>query len=68
MTQGEICKETIALTSEQKEEPVILLEKPGAKLQKLRNDLQHKIAQRRSELWQQRQQLPNNDNDYGKLI
>lgn len=55
MTQGEILKEKVTVFVEE-EAPVVVMEKPGAKLNKLRNELQCQIAQRRSLLWQQRQQ------------
>lgn len=55
MTQGEILKETVSVYVDE-EAPVVVMEKPGAKLNQLRNVLQCQIAQRRSLLWQQKQQ------------
>ncbi|KAL3288108.1 hypothetical protein HHI36_002558 [Cryptolaemus montrouzieri] len=53
---GKIQKETLALSVEEvDEESTAPLEKPGVRLQKLREELQHQIAQRRSELWKEKQ-------------
>ncbi|XP_065168149.1 claspin-like [Atheta coriaria] len=51
---GEIHKEKVAMKIEDHEEPAIE-EKPGVKYQKLRNDLQTQMAQRRNEVWKEKQ-------------
>lgn len=50
---GEIVKETVSMNVNEEEEPVVF-ETPGAKLQKLRDELQQQIAQKRLELWKQK--------------
>ncbi|RZC32724.1 claspin -like [Asbolus verrucosus] len=52
---GEIIKETVSMNVDEEEQPATV-ETPGAKLQKLRVELQNQMAQRRSELWKQRQE------------
>lgn len=52
VNNGEVHKQTVTLSTEPEEQPVNLVEKPGAKHQKLRGELQQQILQRRSELWQ----------------
>lgn len=47
----------------EQEEPPVVNEKPGAKLQKLRGELINQMAQRRSELWQQKKQTNIEDDD-----
>ncbi|KAF2898057.1 hypothetical protein ILUMI_08118 [Ignelater luminosus] len=53
LSQGEVHRETVAMSVDPEEEPPVS-EKPGLRLQKLRNELQSQIAQRRSEMWQQK--------------
>lgn len=55
LSQGEVHRETVAMSVDPEEEPPVS-EKPGLRLQKLRNELQSQIAQRRSEMWQQKSQ------------
>lgn len=49
---GDATEDVITISADLEEQPVALMEKPGAKHQKLRGELQHQILQRRSELWQ----------------
>ncbi|KAJ8925628.1 hypothetical protein NQ315_009472 [Exocentrus adspersus] len=51
---GEIHKETVAMKLDDENEAMVIEEKPGAKLQKLRNELQSQMAQKRSEMWQKK--------------
>lgn len=55
-SQGEIHKEVITLPHDEEETPAIVNEKPGAKLQKLREELQVKILQQRAEMWHKKKQ------------
>lgn len=68
MTQGEISKEKVVVEADE-EVPIVAMEKPGAKLNKLRHELQNQINQRRSLLWKQRQQEDaENNEDEGKIM
>lgn len=55
LTQGEIHKETVAMSVDADQEPIVINETPGSKLRKLKKELEMQMAQRRFELWQQRQ-------------
>ncbi|CAG9860448.1 unnamed protein product [Phyllotreta striolata] len=49
---GEIHNETVSVSADAEE--IAIEEKPGVRLQRLRNELQSQIAQRKSEIWRQR--------------
>jgi hypothetical protein len=51
--KGEIVTETVSMNVDEDEEPA-MVETPGAKLQKLREELQLQMAQKRLELWKQK--------------
>ncbi|XP_018573516.1 claspin-like [Anoplophora glabripennis] len=51
---GEIHKETVAMKLEDESDLTAVEEKPGAKLQKLRIELQDQMAQKRSEWWKKK--------------
>ncbi|KAL1512938.1 hypothetical protein ABEB36_002437 [Hypothenemus hampei] len=51
---GDIHKEEVAMNVDSDDELMVIEEKPGAKLQKLKEDLQKQMEQRKSEIWQQR--------------
>jgi hypothetical protein len=51
--KGEIVTETVSMNVDEDEEPA-MVETPGAKLQKLRKELQLQMAQKRLELWKQK--------------
>ncbi|EFA06121.1 hypothetical protein TcasGA2_TC008964 [Tribolium castaneum] len=52
---GEIIKETVSMNVDDEEEEPPLVETPGAKLQRLREELQVQMAQKRLEMWKQKQ-------------
>jgi len=51
---GDILKEEVAMHVESDEEGPVVEEKPGAKLQKLKEELQRQMEQKKAELWQQK--------------
>lgn len=54
------------MSVEKNEKPTELFEKPGAKLKMLRCELENQMAQRRSEIWQQKlhaKPVSENDDD-----
>lgn len=68
MVGGQVHNETVAMSLEPEEQ---IEETPGAKLKKLREDLQNQIAQRRSEQWLQKHNLieePSNDGEFLSII
>ncbi|KAH1014426.1 claspin isoform X1 [Dendroctonus ponderosae] len=51
---GDIRKEEVAVNVDSDEEDLVVEEKPGAKLHKLKVDLQNQMQQKKAELWQQK--------------
>lgn len=63
-SQGEIRREVLTVPVEEEEEaPVVCNEKPGAKLKKLREELQSKILQQRAEFWQKKREQASVENE-----
>lgn len=62
-SQGEIRKEILTVPVEEEKTPAVVNEQPGAKLKKLREELQNKILQQRTELWQKKQQQVREENE-----
>lgn len=54
-SQGEIQTETVSMVVEDEEKPK-MIEIPGAKMKILKQELEMKIAEKRAELWKQRQE------------
>ncbi|KAK5647608.1 hypothetical protein RI129_002500 [Pyrocoelia pectoralis] len=55
LSQGEIHKETLTIPVDSKEsESIEMTSKPGIKFQKLRNELQERIAKERTDIWKQK--------------
>ncbi|XP_017784255.1 PREDICTED: claspin isoform X2 [Nicrophorus vespilloides] len=59
---GDIHKEKLAVKIDGPDEPEIN-ERPGVRMEKLRNDLQIQMAQKRAEMWKQRVKPPTKDED-----
>ncbi|XP_030763518.1 claspin-like [Sitophilus oryzae] len=53
-TGGDIHKETVAVNVDEDDKDITLEEKPGARLMKLKEDLQNQMAERKSQIWQQK--------------
>lgn len=51
---GDILKEEVDMNVESDEEGPVVEEKPGAKLKKLKEELQRQMEQKKAELWQQK--------------
>lgn len=66
VADGQIHKETLALkVDDNEDEDMAPLEKPGVRMQKLRIELQHQMAQRRSDLWREKQTKKQSSEEFG---